>query len=235
MSSENQDNRLLATLPPADLGLLRPHLQRVWLFQSQPLIRPAETLTRIYFPITALASLVTVMSDGRIVEAGCVGREGMVGMPVLLGHGATPMQTVVQVAGAAYQANAEAIKKVFERGGAFHRLIHSYMHTLFVVASQSAACNRLHNLEQRMSRWLLMSSDGIASDEVALTHEYLAAMLGVRRAGVTEGALKLQRDGLIRYSRGKIEILERKALELRACECYLVVKEEYERLLNKER
>lgn len=232
MTSQNRENRLLAKLPLADFELLRPHLKMVDLFQSQSLIEPGAPITNVYFPTSALASLVTVMEDGRIVEAGCVGREGMVGVPVFLGNGTTRMQTIVQVEGASYQMRADTIRTIFENGGAFHKLIHRYMHTLFVIASQSAACNRLHNVEQRLSRWLLMSSDGIGSKQIGLTQEYLAGMLGVRRAGVTEAAIQLQDEGLIRYARGSIEIVDRESLEWRACECYGVVKEEYERLLT---
>ena len=172
------------------------------------------------------------MEDGRIVEAGCVGCEGMVGIPVLLGTGTTRMQTIIQIAGEGYMAKADAILSVLQRRGAFHDMMQRYLHTLFVIASQSAACNRLHSLDQRLSRWLLMSSDGIRSQRLALTQEYLAGMLGVRRAGVTEAALKLQDDGLIRYTRGNIEITDRNGLEQRACECYAAVKQEYERLLS---
>jgi hypothetical protein len=172
------------------------------------------------------------MEDGSIVEAGCVGHEGMVGIPVFLGTRSTPMQTVVQIAGESFEARGEALKKVFDSGGAFHTLVHRYIHTLFIVASQSAACNRLHQIEQRLSRWLLMSSDGIGSNQLGLTQEYLAAMLGVRRPGVTEAAIQLQNEGRIRYKRGAIEILDRESLEQRACECYGSVKAQFEQLLD---
>ena len=231
-SMEDRGNRLLSTLPPEEFELLRPHLKRVSLPHAQCLISPDEQITRVYFPINALASLVTVMEDGSIVEAGCVGREGMVGIPVLLGPAATPMQTVVQIAGEAFEAKGDAVKKVFDNGAAFHKLLHRYFHTLFIVASQSAACNRLHLIEQRLSRWLLMSSDGIDSNQLGLTQEYLAAMLGVRRAGVTEAAIQLQNEGRIRYRRGAIEIIDRESLEQRACECYGVVKAQFEQLLD---
>lgn len=229
---EDRGNRLLSTLPQEEFDLLRPHLKRVSLPHSQPLILPEQPISRVYFPINALASLVTVMEDGSIVEAGCVGREGMVGIPVLLGPGATPMQTVVQIAGESFEGRGDAVKKVFDSGGPFHSLAHRYIHTLFIVASQSAACNRLHHIEQRLSRWLLMSSDGIGSNQLGLTQEYLAAMLGVRRAGVTEAAIQLQNEGRIRYKRGAIEIIDRDSLEQRACECYGVVKAQFEKLLD---
>ena len=231
-ADQNIENRLLASLPAEELGQLRPHLKKVTLSHSQPLIAPGMSIRNVYFPINALASLVTVMEDGSTVESGSVGREGMVGMPVLLEAGTTPMQTVVQIPGEALEVKAEVIKGLFDKGGAFHSLMHRYIHTLFVVASQSAACNRLHIIERRLSRWLMMSSDGIGSNSVGLTQEYLATMLGVRRAGVTEAALGLQEEGLIKYNRGLIEILDRSALEARACECYRVVKEQFDRLLG---
>lgn len=225
-------NRLLTKLPPEELEQLRPHLNRVSLSHSQSLIAPGTPIRNVYFPISALASLVTVMEDGSTVESGAVGREGMVGIPVLLEAGTTPMQTLVQIPGEAIEVKAEIIRAVFEKGGAFHSLVHRYIHALFVVASQSAACNRLHQIEQRLSRWLLMSSDGVGSNSIGLTQEYLATMLGVRRAGVTEAALRLQDEGLIQYRRGQIEILNRGALESRTCECYRVVREEFDRLLG---
>lgn len=229
---EDRGNRLLSALPAKEFDLLRPHLKRVSLWRSQPLINPDEHIPRVYFPINALASLVTVMEDGSVVEAGCVGREGMVGIPVLLGTGTTPMQTVVQIAGESLQARGDEIKHVFDLGGAFHSLMSRYIHTLFIVASQSAACNRLHQIEQRLSRWLLMSSDGINSHQLDLTQEYLATMLGVRRAGVTEAAIQLQHEGRIQYGRGNIEIVDRESLEQRACECYRVVKAQFDQLLG---
>ena len=231
-ADQDIQNRLLAKLPPGELDLLRPHLNKVSLSHSQSLIVPGEPIRKVYFPINSLASLVTVMEDGSTVESGSVGREGMVGIPVLLEAGTTPMQTVAQIPGAAMEVKAEVIKDIFHKGGAFHSLVHRYIHTLFVVASQSAACNRLHQIDRRLSRWLMMSSDGIGSDSIGLTQEYLATMLGVRRAGVTEAALLLQDEGLIQYGRGKIEILNRAALEARACECYGVVKAEFDRLLG---
>lgn len=225
-------NKLLAILPDADRDALRPHLERVTLAHAQPLISPQTPIRSAYFPITALASLVIVLEDGSTVESGSVGREGMVGIPMLLGAGSTPMQTVAQIAGDAFRIDAEVLKTQFERRGALHSVLTRYIHTLFMIASQSAACNRRHGVEQRLCRWLLMSSDGIGSNSVGITQEFLATMLGVRRAGVTEAALKLQNAGWIAYSRGSVEILDRPALERAACECYHVVRQEYERLFG---
>lgn len=224
-------NRLLDKLPEEELELLHPHLERVSLSHAQPLIRPNDPIPYVYFPVSALASLVTVLEDGSTVEAGSVGREGMVGVPILLDADTTPMQTLVQIPGEGFRVKARAVKEVFDRGDALHQLMHRYIHTLFVVASQSAACNRRHLVNERLARWLLMSSDGVASHHLALTQEFLATMLGVRRSGVTEAAIKLQEQGLIRYSRGSVEILDREELERYACECYRMVRDEYERLL----
>lgn len=225
-------NRLLDKLPGKEFEALRPHLTQVSLSHSQTLIAPDEPIPYIYFPINALASLVTVLEDGSTVEAGSVAREGMVGVPVLLDARTTPMQTLVQIPGEAMRAQATMIKEAFDKGGALHNLLHRYIHTLFVVASQSAACNRRHRVEARLCRWLLMSSDGVNSNEIGLTQEFLSTMLGVRRAGVTEAALTLQEAGLIDYTRGRIRILNRERLEATTCECYHMVKDEYDRLLG---
>jgi len=225
-------NQLLASLPAADLDALRPHLELVSLELAYPLIRPQEPIRHAYFPITSLASLVVVLEDGSTVESGSVGREGMVGIPIVLGAGTTPMQTIIQIAGDAFRVEADAIKAQFERRGTLHTVLTRYIHTLFMVASQSAACNRRHGLEARLCRWLLMSSDGVGSDAIGITQEFLATMLGVRRAGVTEAAMKLQNQGWIAYTRGFVHLLDRAALENAACECYHVVRQEYERLFG---
>lgn len=225
-------NRLLAKAGTDEVELLRPHLEVVALTHGQPLIVPNEPIRYMYFPINALASLVTILEDGATVEAGSVGREGMVGVPLLLDAQTTPMQTLVQIEGQSYRIDAQLVKRVYDMGKTLHALLNRYIHTLFVVASQSAACNRRHQVEARLSRWLLMSSDGIGSDEVGITQEYLAAMLGVRRPGVTEAAVKIQDEGLIRYSRGHVQIVDRQGLQDRACECYEVVRAEYEQLLR---
>ncbi len=154
------------------------------------------------------------------------------GVPVLLADGVTTMETVVQIPGESYAAAPQAVKEVFDRGGAFQKLLYNYFHTLFIVASQTAACNRLHHIEARLCRWLLMSSDGVGSDDLALTQEYLAAMLGVRRAGVSETVGRVEERGLVRHSRGRIKVVDRAGLERCACECYRIVKDEYERLLG---
>lgn len=227
----NPENRLLAKLPPEDWNRLRPHVTDVRMNVHDILIKPYETIRDVWFPINMLASIVTVLEDGSTVEAGSVGREGMVGVPVLLDAEATPTQTVVQVPGRAYRVSAEVVKKMYDERGFFRTLMNRYTHTLFIIAAQSTACNRKHEIEARLARWLLMSCDGVGSHEVAITHEYLAAMLGVRRPGVTEAALKLQQAGTIDYRRGGVTILDRERLKRTACECYARVKDEMERLL----
>ena len=225
-------NRLLDSLPADDLEALQPHMERMTVTHSYPLISPYKPIRHVYFPISALGSLVTILEDGSSVESGAVGREGMVGVPVILEAETTPMQTLVQIPGDVWRIDADVLRGEFAKGGALHTLLNRYVHTIFVVASQSAACNRRHGVDARLARWLLMSSDGVGSHEIPLTQEFLSTMLGVRRAGVTESAHKLQEDGCIRYSRGFVEIVDRPKLEAAACECYHVVRREYERLLG---
>jgi CRP-like cAMP-binding protein len=225
-------NRILNALAPGDLEALKPHLEPVDLDLHTPLIQPNVPIGDVWFPINCLASLVTVLEDGSTVEGGSVGREGMVGIPIILGATATPMQTIVQIPGKCIRLSAAVLKQQFDSSPTLHNLLHRYVHSLFVIASQSVACNRKHQVDGRLARWLLMSSDGIASEEVGITHEYLAAMLGVRRPGVTEAALKLQEQGFIQYRRGSISIIDRPGLENLACECYFAVKEAQDRVFE---
>ncbi len=225
-------NRLLAGFPSEDLTALHPHLEQVSLSHGQVIISPDEPIEFVYFPLNSLLSLVTVMEDGSTVESGSIGREGMAGVPILLDTSRTPMQTLAQIPGQAVRVKAGIIKEAFDTSSALQKLLHRYIHTVIVVGSQSAACNRLHQIEARLCRWLLMSSDGVGSEEFRLTHEFLATMLGVRRSGVSETASKLQGRGLISYRRGHIQILDRKNLETGACECYGMVKAEYNRLFG---
>ncbi|MDQ1557709.1 MAG: hypothetical protein QOD32_769 [Pyrinomonadaceae bacterium] len=225
-------NRLLAHLPAEEFDILCPHMERVQLSHGEQLITPHVPVKDIYFPLNCLLSMVTTMEDGASVECGSIGREGMSGVPVLLDAAETTMPTFVQVPGEAIRIKAAVVKELYDRGGALKKILNRYMHTLIVVGSQSTACNRLHHIEARLARWLLMSSDGVGSDEVNITHEYLAVMLGVRRAGVSEAAAKLQERNLIRYNRGNVLITDRDGLEAHACECYHVVKAEYERLFG---
>jgi CRP-like cAMP-binding protein len=231
-SLDPKDNRLLAHLPAGELELLRPHMERVQLAHGDRIIEPHVPIKDIYFPLNCLLSMVTTMEDGATIESGSIGREGMSGTPVLLDAAETTMPTFVQIPGEAVRIKAATVKDIYERGGALKKILNRYIHTVIVVGSQSVACNRLHHIEARLARWLLMSSDSVGSDEVNLTHEYLAVMLGVRRAGVSEAAAKLQEKNLIRYNRGNVLILERASLEASACECYHVVRDEYERLFS---
>lgn len=231
-ASSPTQNRLLASLPREELELLSPHMEQVSLPHGQMIILPDEPIEFVYFPLNCLLSLVVVMEDGATVESGCVGREGMTGLPIILDAATTPMQTLVEIPGQALRVKAEIIKEAFNRGGVLQKILYRYVHTFIVVSSQTAACNRLHRLEARLCRWLLMSSDGIGSQKLYLTQEFLATMLGVRRSGVSEAASQLQSKGLINYQRGQIEIVNRKSLETSACECYAAGKAEYERLFG---
>ncbi len=223
-------NRLLDLLPKNEMDALQA--ERMTVTHAYPLIVPFEPIKYVYFPINALGSLVTILEDGSTIESGSVGREGMVGVPVILGADSTPMQTVVQIPGDVWRVERNVVKEEFARQRTLHGLLNRYVHTIFVVASQSTACIRRHALGERLARWLLMSSDGVDSSALALTQEFLATMLGVRRAGVTEAAASLQSEGLIRYSRGFVEIVDRPGLEAATCECYHTICREYERLLG---
>lgn len=225
-------NRLLALLRADELEDLRRHAEVVSLRQGFHAITPDEPIRDAYFPVSCLLSMVTTMEDGSTVESGTIGREGMSGIPVLLNAGKTTMPTFVQIPGEAVRIRAEVLREAYERGGEVRRILNRYVHTVVVVGSQSAACNALHHVEERMCRWLLMSSDGVGSAAVNLTQEYLATMLGVRRPGVTEVAGKLRAGGLIDYSRGSIKITDRGGMEKLACECYARVRGEYERLFG---
>ncbi|MET0621763.1 MAG: Crp/Fnr family transcriptional regulator [Pyrinomonadaceae bacterium] len=236
MSSNTRDrlgeNRLLALLPAAELDAISGRAEVVSLRHGFHAIIPDEPIRDVYFPLTCLLSMVTTMEDGATVESGTIGREGMSGIPVLLNAGQTTMPTFCQIPGDAVRLRAELLKESYGRNEEVRRTVNRYVHTVVVVGSQSAACNALHRVEARTCRWLLMSSDGVGSDEVNLTQEYLAAMLGVRRPGVTEVAGKLRAEGLIDYSRGSIRIVDRAGMERLACECYGRVKGEYERLFG---
>ena len=228
------ENLILASLPAEERARLLPQMERVELPRGQVVIEPEAPIPYAYFPAGALISLVAMMEDGRAVEAGTIGRHGMAGLPIVLDGGTTPMRSVVQIEGGAYRLRAESAKREFDAGGALQKALHRYMHALFVASSQSAACNALHPLEGRLCRWLLVAGDGVGSDSLPLTHEYLAIMLGVRRAGVTEACGLLRDKGLIDYTRGKIHLTDRGGLEDVACECYRVVRKEFDRVLGRD-
>jgi CRP-like cAMP-binding protein len=225
------ENRLLSKLPGEELEALRPHFERVSLHHGEHVIIPDEPIRHAYFPINCLLSLVTQMCDGSMAESGSIGREGMSGVPILLDARQTPMPTFTQIPGEAFRIRADVLKETYERSRALRDLLNRYVHTVIVVGSNATACNALHKIEARMCKWLLMSCDGVGSRELRLTHEYLAAMLGVRRASVTETAIKLKDAQLIDYERGFVRILDSDRLEQVACECYGRTKAEYERLL----
>ncbi|MES2975877.1 MAG: Crp/Fnr family transcriptional regulator [Pseudomonadota bacterium] len=190
-----------------------------------------RTLSHVYFPINSIVSLLYVMENGASAEIAVVGKEGLVGISLFMGGESTPSRAVVQSAGYGYRLNAEAMKEEFNRAGPVLHLLLRYTQALITQMAQTAVCNRHHTLDQQLCRWLLLSMDRLEGNELIMTQELIANMLGVRREGVTEGALKLQNLGYIRYSRGRITVLDRSGLEQRTCECYAVVKREYDRLL----
>ncbi|MBE9050000.1 Crp/Fnr family transcriptional regulator [Nostocales cyanobacterium LEGE 11386] len=230
---ESRQNRLLAALPKSDYERLIPHLKPVSLSLQKILLQPAEPITHVYFPHRAIVSLISTMENGSSVEVGMVSNEGMVGIPVILGSNSSNTTAIVQVSDGGMQMPADVLKSEFKRGGVLQDLLLRYLHTLYTQVSQGAACNRLHTLEQRLARWLLTVSDRMESDDFPLTQEFIAQMLGVRRSGVTVAANSLSQKGIIYYNRGNISIQNRYALEATSCECYQVLKDEFDRLLGK--
>jgi CRP-like cAMP-binding protein len=225
------ENQLLAALPPAEFQRLLPSLEPIDMPLGMLLYETGATMSHVYFPTTSIISLLHVMEDGAPAEFGVVGSEGIVGVSLLMGGGSTSSRAVVQSAGKGFRLKSRIIKEAFDESGPVMHLLLRYTQALITQVAQTAACNRHHLLDQRLCRWLLMMLDRLRGTEIVMTQELLANMLGVRREGVTESVLKLRRAGLIRYARGRISILERAGLEHRACECYSVVKREYERLL----
>ncbi len=225
------DNQLLAALPQAELDIWAPDFERVQLRLGQVIFESGANVTHVFFPTTAIVSLLYVMEDGASAEIAVVGHEGIVGISLFMGGGSTPSRAVVQSAGLGIRLKAAAFQAEFARGGPVLHLMLRYTQALITQMAQTAVCNRHHSLDQQLCRWLLLSLDRLRGDELAMTQELIANMLGVRREGVTEAALKLQRAGLIKYTRGHIKVLNRPGLEARTCECYAVVKNEYDRLL----
>jgi CRP-like cAMP-binding protein len=224
-------NQLLAALPDAEWQRWRPQLELVDLTLGQVLYESGGTLTHVVFPTSAIVSLLYVMQNGASAEIAVVGREGIVGISLFMGGGSTPSRAVVQSAGQGFRMTAHGMKEEFDRAGPVLHLLLRYTQALITQMAQTAVCNRHHSLDQQLCRWLLLSLDRLQGNELLMTQELIANMLGVRREGVTEGALRLQHAGLISYSRGHIKVLDRVGLEQRACECYRVVKTEYDRLL----
>jgi CRP-like cAMP-binding protein len=230
-SSDPRTNQLLAALPDAAWLRWQPFLEPVTLQLGQVLYESGDTLGHVYFPTTAIVSLLYVMEDGASAEIAVVGLEGMVGISLFMGGESTPSRAVVQSAGQGFRLRAHVMKEEFNRAGPVLHLLLRYTQALITQMAQTAVCNRHHSLDQQLCRWLLLSLDRLRGNELVMTQELIANMLGVRREGVTEGALKLQKAGLIRYARGHITVLDRAGLEVATCECYAVVKKEYDRLL----
>lgn len=225
-------NYLLANLPRNEYERLVSHLNLVNLYPGQILNEPNEPFTEAYFPNQATISLVSLMEDGSTTEIGLVGNEGMLGLPIVFGGQCTTNRAVVQLEGTAIRMNAEVLGKEFNRGGVLQKLLLLYMQVLMTQISQCAACNRQHTIEERLARWLLSAHDHVKHNELGLTQEFIANMLGIRRSGVTVAVSVLQEAGIINHSRGKIRILNRAKLEDTACECYCIVKKEINRLLQ---
>jgi CRP-like cAMP-binding protein len=230
-SLERKANHLLAALPDAEWQRWLPELQSVDMPLGQVLYESGTTLSHVYFPTTSIVSLLYVMENGSSAEIAVVGNEGIVGISLFMGGGSTPSRAVVQSAGKGLRLDAQSLKTEFDQNGPVLHLLLRYTQALITQMAQTAVCNRHHSLDQQLCRWLLLSLDRLQGDELVMTQELIANMLGVRREGVTEAALNLQRVGLIRYARGRISVLDRGALEKRTCECYAVVKTEYDRLL----
>ena len=232
LSSEPTKNRLLAALPHAESRRWLSLLEPVDLPLGEVLYESGITLSHVYFPTTAIISLLYVMENGASAEIAVVGNEGIVGISLFMGGESTSSRAVVQSAGKGFRLQAQLMKREFNRAGAVLHLLLRYTQALLTQMSQTAVCNRHHSLDQQLCRWLLLSLDRLEGNQLVMTQELIANMLGVRREGVTEGALKLQHAGLIQYARGHITVLDRAALEKRSCECYAAVKKEYDRLLN---
>lgn len=227
-----QQNHLLAALPAAELELLAIHLELVPMRLGDMLYGPDEQLRHAYFPTTSIVSLHYVMESGASAETAGVGNEGVVGVSLFMGGDTTPSSAVVQTAGYAYRLSRQILKEEFNRGAALQGLLLRYTQALITQMAQTAVCNRHHSVEQQLCRWLLLTLDRLSGNELIMTQELVANMLGVRRVGVTEAAGNLQRAGYISYRRGHIAVLDRLGLEQHACECYAVVKKELSRLLS---
>ena len=230
-ASDPKHNHLLASLPAPERERWLPNLEIIDMPLGEVLYEAGGTLTHVYFPTTAIVSLLYVMANGASAEIAVVGNEGIVGISLFMGGESTSSRAVVQSAGKGFRLEAQPLKDEFNRGGPVLHLLLRYTQALITQMSQTAVCNRHHSLDQQLCRWLLLSLDRLSGNELVMTQELIANMLGVRREGVTEGALKLQQAGLIQYARGHITVLDRKGLEKRTCECYAVVKKEYDRLL----
>jgi len=225
-----EQNHLLAALSSAERERLYPHLRLVSMPLGKALYEPGDVLRYVYFPVDAIVSLLYVLENGASAEIAVVGNEGLIGIALFMGGETTPSRAIVQSAGHAYRLPGTLIKDEFHRNGGLQLLLLRYTQSLITQMAQTAVCNRHHSVDQQLCRWLLLSLDRLASNELVMTQELIANMLGVRREGVTEAAGKLQKLGVIRYSRGRITVLDRPALEQLCCECYSVVKRESDRI-----
>jgi CRP-like cAMP-binding protein len=226
-----KQNRILAALPAADYARLLPYLEFTPMPLGQTIYEPGSSITYLYFPTNSIVAPLYGMQNGASVRLAIIGNEGLTGISSLLSGGGTPAGVVVQSAGGGYRAKASVIKQEFDLKGKLQYLVLCFTQALMTQTAQNAVCNRHHNIEQQLCRFLLMSLDRLPGHELQMTHEQIAVMLGVRRESVTQAALKLQMIGAIQYSRGHIAVLEREELENTVCECYTVVNNEYERLL----
>lgn len=230
-ASDPRQNHLLAVLPQADYDRLVPRLEPVDLPLGKAVYESGRSFSNVYFPTTSIVSLLYVLESGASAEISVVGNDGVVGIALFMGGESMPNRAIVQSAGMAYRLDGQTLNQEFSRSGAFQHLLMRYTLALFSQMAQTAVCNRHHSVDQQLCRWLLLSHDRLAGDELAMTQELIADMLGVRREGVTEAAGKLQEAGLIHYKRGHITIINRPGLEARVCECYAVVRKEFKRLL----
>lgn len=227
-----QRNRVLSALPEQELEGLLPELEPIEFELKDSFYEVDRPIEHVFFVLTGVASLVSVMDDGAIVEVATVGNEGMVGLPVFLGADKSPLRAFMQVPGDVLRLTSKRFKEEIVNGRGLTKTLHRYTQALFNQIARSAACNRVHSIEERCARWLLMTHDRVGADEFPLTHEFLSQMLGVRRASVSVAAGALQRDGLIRYNRGRILVTDREGLERASCECYSIIEREYDRLLG---
>jgi len=230
-SMQSKHNQLLAALPVSEFSRFVPYLEMIDMPLGMVLYESGMQMEYVYFPCTSIVTLLSMMENGASAEIAVVGNEGVVGISLFMGGGSTSSRAVVQSAGIGYRLKADLLMEEFSRGGSAHHLLLRYVQALITQMAQTAACNRHHSLDQQLCRWLLLSLDRLHGNELVMTQELIANMLGVRREGVTEAAGHLQKDGLISYRRGRIKVLNRDGLEKRSCECYAVVKAEYDRLL----
>jgi CRP-like cAMP-binding protein len=232
MAQAGNGNRILDALTDEELRSVEAHLTVERFERREPLWEPGEPIQAIYFPITCVTSVVAQDDKGGEVEVGTIGNEGVVGLPVFLGADSSPQRAFVQVSGEAHRMAVDDFRRLSNNGTQLRQVLQLYTQAFVSQVSQSVACNRLHNPFRRLARWLLMTRDRVPEDRFGLTHEFMSQMLGVRRATVTEAAGELQDAGLIRYSRGVIEVLDRPGLEAAACPCYRIVRDEFDRLLR---